>query len=112
MAKMNKEWKAKWVSALRSDRYQQDTGYLRTDDGYCCLGVLCDLVDPQGWERHPGLCWDHTGGQGVLPGGVIEVAGIQPATPDPIIGGVKLSALNDSGEWSFDQLADLIEREL
>lgn len=35
--------KAKWVAALRSGEYNQDDGELRSRDGFCCLGVLCDL---------------------------------------------------------------------
>ena len=37
---------AKWVEALRSDRYEQGRGFLCKNDKYCCLGVLCDLVLP------------------------------------------------------------------
>ena len=32
-----------WLHALRSGRYQQVTGQLRKGDGFCCLGVFCDL---------------------------------------------------------------------
>jgi hypothetical protein len=32
-----------WASALRSGRYQQATGALRKDDGFCCLGVACEV---------------------------------------------------------------------
>jgi hypothetical protein len=43
---MNKEWKAKWVKALRSGKYRQ--GRTRLYDGkfYCCLGVLKELIEP------------------------------------------------------------------
>lgn len=33
----------KWVAALRSGEYAQGRGLLRSEDGYCCLGVLCDV---------------------------------------------------------------------
>lgn len=36
----------KWIEALRSGGYEQTTGRLRAADGYCCLGVACDL-----WAR-------------------------------------------------------------
>lgn len=44
--------KAKWLEALRSGDYRQGTGHLRSvsNDTYCCLGVLCDIADPEGWE--------------------------------------------------------------
>ena len=31
------------VAALRSGKYKQCTGALRKDDGFCCLGVACDV---------------------------------------------------------------------
>ena len=50
---MNKEIKEKWLAALRSGKYVQSTGALRkpgdAKDSFCCLGVLCDAVDPSGW---------------------------------------------------------------
>ena len=50
-----KEKIQEWVDALRSGDYIQTTGRLCRDDGskhktFCCLGVLCDLVDPGGWR--------------------------------------------------------------
>lgn len=40
----------KWIKALRSGDYEQGRGVLKsTDDKYCCLGVLCDVVNPAGW---------------------------------------------------------------
>lgn len=42
---MKQEWKDKWVAALRSGEYKQGIGHLQTKDGgFCCLGVLCDVV--------------------------------------------------------------------
>lgn len=39
--KMDPELKRKWVEALRSGRYQQAHGELRSEEGgYCCLAVL------------------------------------------------------------------------
>lgn len=48
---MNKELKAKWVEALRSGKYGQGTGSLHPSDNvFCCLGVLCDVIDPSRWD--------------------------------------------------------------
>lgn len=41
---MNKEIKERWIAALRSGEYSQSSGYLSTDEGYCCLGVLCEIA--------------------------------------------------------------------
>lgn len=35
----------RFLVALRSGDYMQDTGYLRTENGYCCFGVLCEIAD-------------------------------------------------------------------
>lgn len=34
-----------WLASLRSGKYKQGHGYLKDNqDGYCCLGVLCELA--------------------------------------------------------------------
>jgi len=48
-----------WIKALVSGKYEQANGSLREDIykakadqvgyGYCCLGVICQIVDPNGW---------------------------------------------------------------
>lgn len=48
-SKMDRELKAKWIKALRSGKYRQGHGYLNEGGNFCCLGVLCDVVDPDGW---------------------------------------------------------------
>lgn len=40
---MNQQIKARWVEALRSGKYGQTSSYLSDSQGFCCLGVLCDL---------------------------------------------------------------------
>ena len=46
---MLKERVENWTAALRSGDYQQGKEYLRSDDCFCCLGVLADIVnDEQG----------------------------------------------------------------
>lgn len=50
---MTKELKEKWIEALRSGAYTQGRMRLKLcsskGPSYCCLGVLCDLIDPNGW---------------------------------------------------------------
>lgn len=39
-----------WIKALRSGNYQQGESALHLKgDGYCCLGVACDLFDNTRW---------------------------------------------------------------
>jgi hypothetical protein len=48
---MDKELKHNWTHALRSGEYKQGKRFLRSSsDEYCCLGVICDLYDPEAWE--------------------------------------------------------------
>jgi hypothetical protein len=54
---MNPELKSKWLTALRSGEYPQTTGVLRDNKGFCCLGVLCDVMDNSKWS-------DTVGGDG------------------------------------------------
>lgn len=60
---MTPELKARWIEALESGKYRKGTGQLRSiTSSYCCLGVLCDLLDPEGWttrgnERLPSHTW-------------------------------------------------------
>ena len=43
------EEQEKWLSALESGEYNQGVGALRTEKGYCCLGVACDVVGLGKW---------------------------------------------------------------
>jgi len=40
-----------WIDALRSGDYEQGVGTLNRDGKFCCIGVLCDLIDPDGWTN-------------------------------------------------------------
>lgn len=41
---MQPELVEKWATALESGKYKQARGALRKGDGFCCLGVLLDIV--------------------------------------------------------------------
>jgi hypothetical protein len=126
---MRKEIAEKWVAALRSGEYEQSAGFLQTRDGYCCLGVLCDLhmrETGRGEWRPPGSgdylytqCYrDDLGvdGEYTPPPGVREWADMEddPCVrvqhPDGSVEPEDLVSLNDDG-FSFAQLADLIEEQ-
>ena len=47
---VNRALMVKWIDALRSGDYPQIRGFLHTTEGLDCLGVLCDVVDPNGWN--------------------------------------------------------------
>jgi len=54
---MDRELKNRWIAALESGKYLKGQGYLcmrPLDDqtlSFCCLGVLADLIDPNGWSE-------------------------------------------------------------
>jgi len=107
--------KTLWVDALRSGKYQQTTTVLRSPQGgYCCLGVLCDVMGLE-WEAAAttGLVVDYvpsidsTGAQqsGFLSHKTCGEAGLDVAQA------VDLSEMNDAGH-SFDEIANYIEANL
>lgn len=116
---MNPEVKKMWIDALTSGEYKQAKGMLRSRDGHCCLGVLCELYK----ETHPHARWkvyansgdmfiDSTSmeGQFSLTPGVILWADLQRSDPQ-VKGGLCLSDLNDNGV-TFDKIAKAIKESL
>lgn len=117
---MKAEIKRKWLEALRSGKYKQGQKRLRgLDNRYCCLGVLCDVVNPDDWvkdgnevaysnvvgayrpnvEYMEDLGADMTWGKYPLPSKVDSSRGLA---------GI-LIALNDDMDWPFERIADWIE---
>ena len=112
---MNPQIKQKWVSALRSGDYQQTQGRLRKEDGFCCLGVLCDLYAKDNnveWEP-PGYndAYVFQEFESNLPSSVMEWADLEYCNPHVNGGESTLVRLNDSG-CTFEQIADVIEEQL
>lgn len=56
MEKLDPEFKAKWIAALRSGEYKQGKFYLEHNGGYCCLGVACKIA---GAEAKSGTSYIH-----------------------------------------------------
>ena len=116
---MDKRVKEMWVKALRSGEYEQTQERLCNKNGYCCLGVLCDLhakETGQAWDSYP-EGYEYVGESGVLPDVVAVWAGLgdedwmKEDSNDPKVNGVCLSKRNDDG-MGFAEIADLIERHL
>lgn len=118
------EARAEWVAALRSGDYNQTTGTLcRADDlddggevGYCCLGVATIPL----WEAHPDRKVTSGGHIGYREDVYIETVTLPwdaqkrlglTTNPWVVVDGqlTTLTGLNDSGFWSFAQIADVIE---
>ena len=114
---MNKENMMKWVAALRSGKYAQTKEILRDEKGFCCWGVMCDISGVGGWNDitidRKAFLWKAKAGVGMPPVGLPEeLLGVSVETVgvyDRYDRAFYLDDLNDSGEFTFDQLADLIE---
>lgn len=112
MLEMNSEIREKWCAALRSGKYAQNTNFLRTNEGYCCLGVLEDIrlkeqkidwvfEEEEGWYR-PG----EGKSQYLLSDTGVEWAEISSDGADNDLN--ILMAMNDNG-IKFPVIADCIE---
>ena len=112
----------KWVAALRSGEYRQTQGILQDSNGFCCLGVACDLYA----KEHPEARWMQTDNGvyifnalpsqpttsvrsgTILPAPVQQWLGLTSA--DGELAGIDESLLlyNDRGT-PFEQIAHIIE---
>ena len=89
---MNKELKEKWLTALRSGKYNQGRGrlYSIADNSYCCLGVLCKI---QNIKITSGLPYQEHFDEKQIPSS-------------------ELIRMNDSGKKTFFEIANYIEKNL
>lgn len=117
---MKKEILERWIAALRSGEYKQGRQQLYNGDGYCCLGVLCELAVKDGAIR----AYDKEK-ETLLPMFLKEWAGVDPLVEDISQSSEtfglsltvqpegqhyqSLAALNDKGA-SFEQIADWLEK--
>ena len=108
---MQQALKRRWVEALRSGKYQQCRGQLKTEDHdscrYCVLGVLADLLVKEGygeWESSNSFKQpdDNIRYQYRLPLETLLEVGLREEHEALVI------SMNDGGK-SFEQLASIIE---
>tara|TARA_R100001143_G_C3251028_1_gene83502 strand:+ start:161 stop:469 length:309 start_codon:yes stop_codon:yes gene_type:complete len=102
---MNPEIKERWIAALRSGKYAQKKHKLRGYEGFCCLGVLVDIEDPDGWiEISPNL-YKYKNLFSTLPQEMLDSCGIDLRTQEVLI------KMNDKGA-SFEKIASWIQDNL
>lgn len=126
---------AEWVKALRSGDYEQGQDYLCRDGKFCCLGVLCEILDlPKevvpGPELAPELpdsiyyvfnglnsyATKRSVQQSVIPASaqatILEDLNLRQTVTDEVGDGrslhTHLICMNDEGR-SFNEIADYIE---
>lgn len=107
LTKAQRALRADWIAALRSGEYAQTTGVLMkrgVGAGFCCLGVACDIVDPDRWESGGaalGIHWD--GAFTNLHDEVRGALGLSWGDSDALIG------MNDVDRCTFEEIADAID---
>jgi len=103
----------KLVTALKSGEYEQTTGALRKESGFCCLGVACDIYHNEtgfgkwidgdiGWSFEIGEDRD----MALLPDDVAEYFGWNAR--NPFFGKSSLATQNDNGA-TFADIAKTLE---
>jgi hypothetical protein len=102
---MLKSLKKEWLKALRSGKYRKTTGRLRRgtnrqDYSYCCLGVLCNIINNRKWKDNSYMS-DLYG----LPGKIVEKCSISMEQE------IHLSHLNDSTD-TFAEVIDYINKNM
>ena len=133
---MNQEIKKLWLEALRSGEYKQVKGTLRRmendEPSHCCLGVLCEIVVKNNTAYYIQRAAEQAlKCEIVLPNTISDYCGLNESNPsikyvhrhteddrlkqldvvegEHIMRIESLGALNDNN-FTFDQIADLIER--
>lgn len=94
-----------WSKALRSGKYKQAMDNLQNEHGFCCLGVACKVFVPEYTKTANG--W--------LLGGIPKITGGAPMWLSDVdyhfraITGFGLTMLNDGLDFTFDEIADILE---
>lgn len=98
-----KEVQKLWIDALRSGKYIQGKGYLKKENKFCCLGVLCDLAAKDGSQ------WQWSGVKfgkrsGIPPQEVVHYVNLSETEV------TKLINMNDLSRKTFSDIADYLEK--
>lgn len=108
-------WRRWWIAELREGDREQARKYLRTPQGYCCLGVLCELADgPDCWKAAPEdpTALDHfalraDGFSDVLPPRIRALVGLSAAEQNALVS--KNDGRYAQHAHSFAEIADYLE---
>ncbi len=117
---MKKEIADKWIEALESGKYGQCQNLLKSENRFCCLGVLCDISGLGEWKTASThylrkYVIGNIGATAWLPEAVQQWAGMK--SNDGLYWYIdsdghqqrnKLAILNDAG-YSFASIAGIIK---
>lgn len=104
----------RWLDALESDEYPQGKNALNTGNGFCCLGVACEIFKTDSVEM--GECSDgitYNDNWETAPRFVIEALGLYGELGEaaPCTMANKLATLNDDENRTFREIAAIIKTE-
>lgn len=105
---MKPELKEKWLTALRGGNYRQGRTALRNSNSeFCCLGVLCDVLDPSQWLTDD----ESYGDWSFREPNAYDYPDISTYRKTGMMSeqGRHLAEMNDAGK-SFAEIADWIEK--
>lgn len=97
-----------WLQELRTTTKKQGKYKLNQNEAYCCLGIACELYINEGNKLDKNKLDYHTEYNnmgGFLPGIVATWLGISS------YGIATAISLNDSGNQSFKEIADELEKD-
>lgn len=115
--KFNK-WQEKWLKALESGEYAQSKGALCNGNGFCCLGVACEILGIAAvLDNAQRTLWNYAGHTGTAPLKVVKAMALR--NPSGIakhsihfskkVTADYLASANDSGA-TFKQIARAIRK--
>lgn len=103
---------AAWLAALRSGKYKQVFGALADADGFCCLGVACEVLIDRGYDLRKiydvcGIRYNNNGNE--LPALACKALGMLSSSGSF---GEKNSLIrcNDISRNRFKTIANIIEK--
>ena len=106
---MKSEIKQRWIEALRSGEYKQGKGRLHMGDEFCCLGVLCEILDTPSVIHQATGAKAYDGETAYLPYSVAQKCDLCDTRGGLVDSTTSLSQINDRGN-SFTTIADIIEK--
>lgn len=93
-----REIQLEWVKALRSGQYKRGRGKLKTEIGYCCLGVLGCVLEKHGEKIN------------------FDEAMLHPSIGRKYLDGLyfqyEFADWNDVDNLSFNDIATIIEKKM
>lgn len=111
--------RTRWVLALRSGKYSQTSQSLKDGTDYCCLGVACDINDIGKFnDLGAYTIWNHDKWSLQIyhefpPNEIMALLGFIKDDPCAVTqehGSISLTMLNDRYNYSFQEIADVIEQ--